>query len=296
MTLFNRHNRYRNQLSAYVDNQLSAGDTKAVDQHLATCDACRQELEGLRAIALAVRDLPSVAAPRSFALTPELVGERPAPARERLPQFAGGMRLAGAALAVALAVVLTGDVTNVPLGGDGGQSERSATADMMLETDNSVIDNGSDFAASPASQPPADAASEDPKTQEQLDAAGRDSDNCPVASGEGGDSGVASATAPAVTTAPEPVGVTATPAAGVDKGVTAGDCVPAAGGIDSPAVGAPDGQAEGGADDKSAESLSQADDGGLSTVRVIEIALAVALAAVLISVLATAVANRRTPR
>ena len=114
-----RHRRLRHSLSAYIDGQLSAAEAEALEQHLAACDACRRELEELRATVLALRDLPEEAIPRSFALTPGQVA-RPTPPRPvpASPVLATGMRLAGAALAFALAAVLVVDLGD--LGGDSG--------------------------------------------------------------------------------------------------------------------------------------------------------------------------------
>lgn len=121
MFWFNRHRRLRDQLSVYIDGQLTAAETEALEHHLAACVDCRQALEDIRVTVLALRDLPSVEVPRSFALRPEQVARlarpRPAPVS---PVLATGMRLAGAALAFALAAVLVVDLGD--LRGDSGGS------------------------------------------------------------------------------------------------------------------------------------------------------------------------------
>jgi anti-sigma factor RsiW len=43
------HERVREQLSDYVEGELDAAARAAVDRHVATCAACRTELEGFRA-------------------------------------------------------------------------------------------------------------------------------------------------------------------------------------------------------------------------------------------------------
>ena len=118
----NRHRRSRRRLSAYLDSQLTAAEAEALESHLTACPACRQMLEGLRATVLALRDLPQEEAPRSFALTPEQAGRPAAPPGPRpgAPALATGMRLAGATLAFALAVVLIIDLGDL---GGGGREE-----------------------------------------------------------------------------------------------------------------------------------------------------------------------------
>jgi hypothetical protein len=117
MTWFNRHGRLRERLSAYIDGQLDAGEMREIDEHLARCDACRRELDELRLTVSAVREMAWLEAPRSFRLTPEQVSpqRRTAPASSVV---GNGMRLAGAALAFALAVVLVVDTGNI-VGGNG---------------------------------------------------------------------------------------------------------------------------------------------------------------------------------
>ena len=46
----------REQLSAYLDDELSADERAAVDRHLALCDSCRDQLASLRALSQALRD------------------------------------------------------------------------------------------------------------------------------------------------------------------------------------------------------------------------------------------------
>lgn len=124
MTWFKRHDRLREKLSAYIDGQLAADEMGLIDEHLAACEACRRELDDLRLTVSAVREIPEVEAPRSFRLVPEQVLERgrrrAAPASDAL---GNGMRLAGAALAFALAVMVVIDAGN--LGGGDGEEART---------------------------------------------------------------------------------------------------------------------------------------------------------------------------
>jgi hypothetical protein len=58
----------REMFSEYIDNRLDAGDRDAVERHLKTCKACANELESLRITVQLLRRIPSVTAPRSFAI------------------------------------------------------------------------------------------------------------------------------------------------------------------------------------------------------------------------------------
>ncbi len=83
-------------LNAYIDNALDADARAALEARLNADPALRRELEALRAVADMVRALPTLSAPRSFALTPEAVRRvRTAPLQRALP-------LLGAAAAIAI--------------------------------------------------------------------------------------------------------------------------------------------------------------------------------------------------
>jgi len=56
------------ELSAYVDNELDATTQGRLAQHVAGCQACRQQLEGLRQAASAIRELPMETPPRRFTI------------------------------------------------------------------------------------------------------------------------------------------------------------------------------------------------------------------------------------
>ena len=109
LPLFERHP--RQELSGYLDNELASPRVEALEAHLASCPTCHAELAALRNLKSQLAALPESPAPRSFALTPQMA-QRPAtePARVRPPArvaaLTNGMRLAGAGMAAALAVVM----------------------------------------------------------------------------------------------------------------------------------------------------------------------------------------------
>lgn len=84
------------RLSAFLDDDLSAAERRRVEEHLSTCQYCAADLEDLRLTVRALRALPVVTPPRSFALV-----DPPA----RTSWFAT-LRLATSAMAALFVLVL----------------------------------------------------------------------------------------------------------------------------------------------------------------------------------------------
>ena len=104
------HARFRKDLSAYLDGELSPRRAVTLESHVAACAACRSLLEDLRLASAALAELPQVDAPRSFALRPEqLMQPRPVH-RAPTPGLMAGSRIAVAALTCALAAVVFVDL------------------------------------------------------------------------------------------------------------------------------------------------------------------------------------------
>lgn len=81
-TMFwNRRNEHATdeELSAMLDGELPAARQTAVAAHAGRCERCTEALEQLGQIRTLLQGLPQERAPRSFALTPEMAGGRPAP-------------------------------------------------------------------------------------------------------------------------------------------------------------------------------------------------------------------------
>lgn len=106
MGLFNRwsHRRFRNLLSPYIDRRLDEPQMATLEEHLATCGPCQEELQTLRATVSLLQALPHAIPRRSFALT-----ERPEVSRAA-PAYLWGMRAATAMASVALVLLLAGDL------------------------------------------------------------------------------------------------------------------------------------------------------------------------------------------
>jgi len=88
------------QLSSYLDRQVSPAERATIDAHLQQCSECRAELESLRQTVAMLHSLPRVAVPRAFTLSEAQAGiRRPAAA----PGWFGGLaRGLGAVAAIAV--------------------------------------------------------------------------------------------------------------------------------------------------------------------------------------------------
>jgi anti-sigma factor RsiW len=115
-----RHRALRGELSAYIDGRLSSEDERRLEEHLEACADCRSELEELRSVVEAMRSLPTVPAPRSFAIEPAAV-PRPRPVGAPRASLALG-GLSAAALLV-FAVILGADL----LSRSGGETVQKAS-------------------------------------------------------------------------------------------------------------------------------------------------------------------------
>ncbi len=91
------------ELSAYLDGAVEDDVRWAIDDHLATCAACRAELAELRATVQLLRSLPVPTRPRSFQLGPEHA--RPSPPRGLILTVLPVARALAVAAAIALLVV-----------------------------------------------------------------------------------------------------------------------------------------------------------------------------------------------
>jgi anti-sigma factor RsiW len=107
------------QLSALLDGELAPGEGVAVRQHLEGCEACRDELEAVAAIRLALRDMPVVPAPPGF------IG-RAVDRRRRDSRRGAVLVLAAAVLAVVVGLVAAGDAD--PPVGSGEPTEAAVGA------------------------------------------------------------------------------------------------------------------------------------------------------------------------
>lgn len=101
------------QLSAYIDYELPDTERERVREHLRRCPLCETELATLKAAKQLLNEMPLQPVPRSFILTPDMVGQAMSgPVERRRPlgwTLAGRLRTATALVAVLLVLVLSGD-------------------------------------------------------------------------------------------------------------------------------------------------------------------------------------------
>jgi hypothetical protein len=96
--------RTKQRLSAYLDRRLSPEDQRRVEQHLADCRGCQEELHSLEATVALLHRLPQVSPSRSFRIA------RTEPSRRWTPVPA--LRLATVGAAMLLIMAFTADLVN----------------------------------------------------------------------------------------------------------------------------------------------------------------------------------------
>jgi len=99
------HERAKVLLSTYLDGRASQAERALVERHLKSCADCERNLATLSATVVAVRDLPHVRAPRSFAL-PRSMAKQPRSAPWLYPL----LRTATAIATFLFVVVVAGDL------------------------------------------------------------------------------------------------------------------------------------------------------------------------------------------
>lgn len=128
------------QLSAFLDKQLSPPEQAVFDAHLASCQQCQSRLADLRLTVALVRALPQEEVPRSFVLPSRLapVAERPTPRAATVipvPQQRGARvsvlqrtvrAVSTLAAVLALIFILSGIVPSIHLGGGGASTASEA--------------------------------------------------------------------------------------------------------------------------------------------------------------------------
>lgn len=137
--------RIKGLLSEYIDNRLDGKKKALVEQHLMSCDACSKELESLRLTVQLLHRVPQAPLPRSFTIT------LPEPKREAVlgPSSLRWLRLATAAAAIVLLVLLVGDFLNIfgqEIGTRGGElltePPQQTTIFSGLHSEGNLTDSG----------------------------------------------------------------------------------------------------------------------------------------------------------
>jgi anti-sigma factor RsiW len=119
------HTYFEERLSAYLDDELLPQEQAAVEEHLATCEACQWDLDTLRQTIQWTRDLPTLTVPRVFTVPTPAEPERAARQRWRLVPVMQG---ATALIALLLFFVVAGDYLLL-----GRSQPASAPEPMMVQ-------------------------------------------------------------------------------------------------------------------------------------------------------------------
>jgi len=138
---FHRHPVSSADLSAYVDDALPPRRLEQVRRHLASCPACTATVDELLEVKAAVRGVPAITAPRSFAVRPAML-----PGRARL--LAGGFpyAFAPAAALTALLLLLSADFVVFP---SKGSSPTPASSPVAAKSSGLAFGNTSPADKSP---------------------------------------------------------------------------------------------------------------------------------------------------
>ena len=143
-----RHRRLQSLLSSYIDGQVEASQANALEEHLATCERCQQELESLRFTVDVLREVPPLPLPRSFTLKQQVA---PAP---RTSPYVWAMSAATSVAALLLAVLMAGDFTGQLYQGEAALSPVSSPSDQPASAITSMeVLQESETAAIPVPSP-----------------------------------------------------------------------------------------------------------------------------------------------
>ena len=128
------------QLSAYLDGQLSPAEIMRLEAHLQADSSLRALLGDLRQARQTLRRIPQHPVPRNFILTPKMAGIRPP-----LPRLVPALSWASAVAALLFIITLGGNLL--------GQLSFGATAPMLAAAP--MTSQGSGLVGAPAAtQPP----------------------------------------------------------------------------------------------------------------------------------------------
>jgi len=119
------------QLSAYMDDQLSAREQAGIEARLQTDESLREALDDLRMTRIAVKALPHLRAPRNFTLTPEMAGQR----QKKRPRLFSTFRLVSVVSSLLLVMVLLVDLLGLGRVAMMPAQEMAAPSAKILEAE-----------------------------------------------------------------------------------------------------------------------------------------------------------------
>ncbi|MBC8496662.1 MAG: hypothetical protein ISS57_10965 [Anaerolineales bacterium] len=122
------------QLSAYMDDQLSAREQAGIEARLQTDESLREALDDLRMTRIAVKALPHLRAPRNFTLTPEMA-EMAGRRQRKTPRLFSTFRLASVVSSLLLVMVLLVDLLGLGRVAMMPAQEMAAPSAKILEAE-----------------------------------------------------------------------------------------------------------------------------------------------------------------
>lgn len=134
--MFKRKNectKIKGLFSLYIDGQLSPSDVERVERHIEECNACRRELESLRAVVGLLHRVPMVSPRRSFAIAARVPRRSPVALR--------ALRVATAVAVLLMAFVFVGDALHLF---EAGRVEDRATLQQFAATSTPTGQEGLD--------------------------------------------------------------------------------------------------------------------------------------------------------
>ena len=123
-------------ISAYVDEELSSRESARVAAHLQTCDECRFLADDMRATQTLVRELPIVRAPREFTLGPQFDVAPGGQQTNAAPKRGWFNFMPAVAMSAALLLLLVfADLSSLSVGSNdsGGSSGPTSSAARSVE-------------------------------------------------------------------------------------------------------------------------------------------------------------------
>ena len=123
-------------ISAYVDEELSPAETSRVHAHLQSCDECRTLADDMRATQTLVRSMPLVRAPRDFTLGPEFDVAPARGASDNAPKRGWFNFMPAVAMSAAILMLLVfADLSSLSLGGasDSNSAGGSSAAGRTVQ-------------------------------------------------------------------------------------------------------------------------------------------------------------------
>ncbi len=158
------------QLTAYIDGELSARERQAFEQELARNDALRADVDAQQQVKLMLKQAPRLRAPRNFTLDPAVYGQRTAYTPSFAERLYPQLRVATAVMAVLLVGVISLEFLSNPT----AEPAMAPAANVALVTEEAEFSTTAQEAEAPMAESqaaPAAAVMTEETAEEEMDAA-----------------------------------------------------------------------------------------------------------------------------